>query len=62
MANDTIEQLIDELRSEEGPTAKTPSGQQDMLLGQMFQTANDAIKDEFNRITMMDIAPRPANF
>lgn len=35
------------------PTAKTKSGHQDILLGQLFQNANDAVKDEFSRITMM---------
>lgn len=37
---------------------KTESGKQDILLGQMFQDGNDAIKVKFANLTMMETSPR----
>lgn len=33
--------------------AKTPEGKQDILLGHLFEKANDAVKDEFARLVSM---------
>jgi hypothetical protein len=49
-----IQQVREELIRLGSEVPKTKFGQQDILLGQMLRDANDAIKERFNEITMME--------